>query len=72
MADTRKDRLLKLRTALTAELSRRNQSAMTYTDSTLDLLPIKAVHVQEIRNKIDTIKTGTYTDNPIVGNCPIT
>lgn len=59
-------RLERLRNALSAELSRRGQSSITYTDTKVLGLPQKAIHINEIRNKLNTITTKAYTDVPIV------
>lgn len=56
---------------MTAELTRRGLSnRATYTDdvNTLDGKPIRAIHVQELRDKLENIKSATYTDNPIQPN----
>lgn len=68
MSLSRAERIIKLRNALKAELSRRKQTSITYTDAELLGIPMKAVHLQEIRDKVDTIKTKAYTDNPLIPN----
>jgi lysophospholipase L1-like esterase len=58
-----------LRTALTAELTRRGMSSQaTYAADLTIGKPIKAVHVQELMDKLTNIKTAVYTDNPIILN----
>lgn len=63
--------LKKFREAMTAELTRRGLSnRATYTEdmNALTGKPIRAIHVQELRDKLENIKTATYTDNPIQPN----
>lgn len=63
--------IAELRTALTAELTRRGLAVRaTYTDDVEDMpgKPIRAIHVQEIVDKLQNIKTAGYTDSPIAAN----
>lgn len=69
--EIRASHLAALRTALTAELTRRGLGVRaTYTDEAdrLSGKPVRAIHIQELIDKLQNIKTAGYTDNPIVAN----
>ena len=62
---------MKFRNAITAEFGRRNISVPSYTNDAVTDKPIRAVHVQELRNALENVKTATYTDNPIQANITV-
>ena len=64
--------ILKFRDAISAEFRRRGiaQPGQYSTDAVVDK-PIKAIHVQEVRDTIGTVKAVQYTDNPIEANITV-
>lgn len=64
----RQEHIQALRNALTAEMQRRGLTIEAYADGLDSGKPMRAVHVQELMNRLNRIRTAQYTENPIVAN----
>ena len=64
----RKQRIINLRNALNAELSRRGLSQQSFSNITENSTPVTTSDIESIRNGINSIRTNTYTDNVLEKN----